>query len=126
MLDAEGPKRFYYSPPEPEIAVASSETVAPRAFGLWRCFAGFLLGVLAYVPLPSVATYSAAVMQPLVARAIVAACVAGLIGCMIRPRWVVPAIASSCVLRGFLILGVFARRNLNLTGFALGFPSPRH
>ena len=77
------------------------------------------LGATAYVLLPIVENPTV-VFGSLVARAVVAGCVVGLLGTQIRTRWVVPACAAGASLLGCVGLGALDGLYLNGSGLLLG------
>ena len=80
-----------------------------------------LLGAAAYALLPMVD------LEPLIgaslpARAILAACVVGLLRTPTRPRWAVSATAVAAVLAGWVVLGLLDGRYFSPVGLAIGMP----
>ncbi|MEI6726289.1 MAG: hypothetical protein WCN81_08725 [Actinomycetes bacterium] len=70
--------------------------------------------------LPVMVDYAPLVTGSLVARAVVAACVAGLLGTSVRPRWVAAVLGAGAALAGFLVLWPMAPLYADVRGLAAG------
>lgn len=78
------------------------------------------LGVVAYLALPVAGNLQLVVFGSLVLRATTAACVVGLLGGPVRPRWLVPSAAAVAVLAGFLIRGFTMAVYIDVRGLLVG------
>ena len=75
---------------------------------------------IAAAALPVLADYEPLVRGSLVARGVVAGCVAGLMLAAVRPRWVAAAMAAAGLAIGVLVVGLTERAYLDGAGLALG------
>ena len=84
-----------------------------------RIAIAFALGVLGFLMLPVVSKLSSATRGPLALRALIVACIVGLIGAKLSRKWLVPALALASTFAGSAVLWVLFRHSVDAVGLAI-------
>ena len=99
-------------PPVPPAAATLGEQLRPLI--------AIVAAAIAACVLPLIHDYEPLVRGSIVARGVMAGCVAGLVCAAVRPRWVGAAVAAAGTAIGVLLVGLADRAYFDAAGLALG------